>query len=299
MDWALGFAFRGVVRLVSHLPLARARQLLRGLSGLQLAFNTHAARTTRTNLALCFPDLDASELRDMVRRSLAETACIVAELGMLFHWPQQRWLALAKPLEAQALQQALASKSGVLVLVPHFGNWEYLALYLGQFGVMGLYDPPRIKSLEVPLRKARERSGVAMLPMDKAGLRAAYRHLQGGNCLALLPDQVPRRTAGVYAPFFGRPALTMNFAHRLIQRTRPIVLLGMARRVPSGFHVRFVPLGAGPQPAEGIYAPSAEASATALNRAIEELVGEDPAQYQWEYKRFRRQPKGSVDFYDE
>lgn len=295
MDWTLRVAFLGVVRLVSWLPLGGARRLFRWLSIVPSTLNSNAAQITRTNLRLCFPTSSPAEIRALSRASLAQTACIIAETGVLFHWPQQRWLALAPQPRAQALHQALAANRGVLVLVPHYGNWEYLALYLGQFGVTGLYEPPRTRSLEAPLRAARERSGISMLPVDGAGLRGAYRHLQAGGCLALLPDQVPRRSAGVYAPFFGVPALTMNLAHRLIQRTRPTVLLGVAQRTQSGFDVSFVafdePWG------DGIYSPSAEVSAGALNTAIEAVVRRDPAQYQWEYRRFRRPPAGTPDPY--
>jgi KDO2-lipid IV(A) lauroyltransferase len=297
MDALLGVVVRSVVWLVSLLPLDQSRRFLGRLSALQLALNSRAAQTTRTNLALCFPELNSRQLRGLARDSLAQTACIFAESGMLFHWSRQRWLALAKQHQTEPLRQALASGRGVLVLVPHFGNWEYLALYLGQFGALGLYEKPRIKSLEAPLIKARERSGMTMLPLDGAGLRSALRQLQDGGCLAMLPDQVPRRTSGVYAPFFGSPALTPSFAHRLIQRTSPVVLLGVARRIPSGFDVSFTAMGE--DLAAGIYADSAEGYATALNQAIETVVREDPSQYQWEYKRFRRQPVGSADPYGE
>ena len=292
----MALALRVVVRLVSHLPLKVVRRLARWFSVVPATLNTRAAQITRTNLRLCFPKASKAEISALVCASLAETACIIAETGMLFHWPQQRWLALAEQTQTEALRAALAADKGVLVLVPHFGNWEYLALYLGQFGVTGLYEQPRLKSLEAPLRQARERGGISMLRLDGPGLRRAYRHLQQGGCLALLPDQVPRRTAGVYAPFFGVPALTMNFAHRLIQRTQPTVLLGTARRTAAGFAVSFerFPDARG----KGIYAASPEVAATALNQAIEAAVLTDPAQYQWEYKRFRRQPLGAPDPYN-
>lgn len=284
-----------MIRVVSLLPLGFSRWAARKLAVLFWLTGSRAALITRTNLRLCYPNLGSVAIRSLMCASLAETACILAETGMLFYWPRQRWLAVARnrpdPEGVEALAKALDTGRGVLILAPHFGNWEYLALYLGQFDAAGLYEPPRLDWLDAPLRSARERSGMTLLPLDRGGLRAAYRHLRGGGCLALLPDQVPRRTAGVYAPFFGIPALTMTFAHRLIQQTRPVVLLASARRVREGFEVGFV------DPGDAVYASSARASAAAMNEAIERLVREDPAQYQWEYKRFRRQPPGTPDPY--
>jgi KDO2-lipid IV(A) lauroyltransferase len=58
------------------------------------------------------------------------------------------------------------------------------------------------------------------------------------------------------------------------------------RNADSTFDVTFEPLG------EEVRAPDALVAATALNAAIEKLVARDPAQYQWEYARFKRPPVG-------
>ena len=276
---------------MSWLPLGPSRRIFRTLAWWHVGFKSRAAETTRTNLALCFPDLSLVEREDLTRRSLAESACLIAEAGATFHWPTERCFALAPNPRLEPLHQALAADKGVLALVPHFGNWEFLSVFMGQFQGMALYDPPRVESLAVPLLRARQRSGMRLLPIDAGGLRAAYRCLADRGVIALLPDQVPDRRAGVYAPFFGTPALTMTFAHRLIQRTRPTVLLALARRCEAGFQVEVRGVD------EGIHDPDPIRSATAMNRAIEAVVLEDPAQYQWEYKRFRRQPPGLSDPY--
>jgi KDO2-lipid IV(A) lauroyltransferase len=83
----------------------------------------------------------------------------------------------------------------------------------------------------------------------------------------------------------------MTFAHRLLQRTDARAVLGAAVRCPGGFRVRFLEID------QQLHDPDPGASAAAMNRAIEELVRTDPAQYQWEYKRFKRQPPGSPDLY--
>ena len=285
LDALSGRLFAILVRVLSLLPLRAARGLADLFATVAWLAGTRAASTTRTNLALCFPELDRDERARLARRSLQQTARLLAEAGVLFHWPRDRWAALLTVSGAEHIECAQAAGRGVLILAPHFGNWECLALYLGRYGATGLYDPPRIASLEQPLREARERSGLRMLPIDRRGLRGVYEALNAGKVAALLPDQVPQRSAGVYVPFFGHPALTMTFAHRLIQRAEPTVLMGIARRVAYGFSVEFAPLP------EAIRSDSAEVSAATMNNAIEALVRSDPSQYQWEYKRFRRQPR--------
>jgi KDO2-lipid IV(A) lauroyltransferase len=57
------------------------------------------------------------------------------------------------------------------------------------------------------------------VPATLAGVRQMIRALRRGECVGLLPDQVPPDGMGVWAPFFGRRAYTMTLAARLVQQT--------------------------------------------------------------------------------
>jgi len=282
----------GLLRVLAWFPLQAQRKIGSLIGYCLWVAGGEPVRITRINIDRCFPERSASEREIMGRASLLHTAQYAVEAGMLFHWPEARWHALALRVEGEAyIEAAQQCGRGVLILVPHFGNWEYLSLYLGKYGLTALYAPPRLRGLEEPLRQARGRSGSNLLPISGQGIRVMYQALAAGGVVALLPDQVPARTAGVYAQFFGVPALTMTFAQRLIQKTRPLVLMGSARRVSGGFHLRFSPVDPEIEDEDPIR------SAQAMNRSIEAEVRLDPAQYQWEYKRFKRPPDGSADCY--
>ncbi len=275
-----------LTRLFGWLPLSTGRRGAAACGWLIGRLDTRAARVTRTNLSLCFPRLDRRQRERLVRKSLGQTACLLVESGPLTHWPRARLERLiVSETGRQALEDALRT-GGVLMLVPHFGNWEFLCFALGETGLVSLYNPPRQRALEAPLRRSRERFGARMYPTGAAGVRAAYRQLESGGLVCLLPDQVPEGRGGVHAPFFGRPALTATLSHRLFQRSRPTLMLGSARRVQGGFSLAYEALG------NEFDAADPETFAGLLNRAIEGLVRRDPAQYQWEYKRFKKQPPG-------
>ena len=225
--------------------------------------------------------------------SVQHTACVGFELGAVWYWKPTRWQSLLIACDGeQAVVDAMSAGRGVLLLVPHFGNWEYLSLHFGtRFPLTALYDPPRIGALESLVRRARERSGTRLLPISRSGIRAVFETLESGGAVALLPDQVPDPAAGVYAPFFGRATLTMTFAHRLIRRSQPLVFLCSAERTVGGFHVRYQAAS------QDVYSDDPATHAGALNRDIEAIVSIDPAQYQWEYKRFKRPPEGELSPY--
>jgi KDO2-lipid IV(A) lauroyltransferase len=280
------------IRSSARLSLTGQRRAGRVLGWLLRTLRTDAARVTRINLERCFPELSDAAREALVRASLLHTALLFAEAGILFHWPAKRWRDLVVCVEGEALlTKAQDDGRGVLLLVPHLGNWEFLSLYLGGIGITALYDPPRLPALDTALRRARSRTGATLVPLGYQGARAIYRALTANAVAVLLPDQVPAREAGTYAAFFGHPALTMTFAHRLIVRTNPVVLFAVALRVAGGFAIRFVPAEA------EMRAADVDAAATSMNRSIERLVREAPEQYQWEYKRFKRPPEGRRDWY--
>jgi Kdo2-lipid IVA lauroyltransferase/acyltransferase len=279
----IGRLLIAVTWVLSLLPLSAQRALGGALGRTVWLLGTRSAQVTRRNIDLCFPHLDERARRRLAADSLCETGRLLCEMGILFHWPAPRWQALVLTEEGvDLIEQARGQGRPVLLLVPHFGNWEFLALYLGRFAVAALYDPPRVRALDEAIRRARMRLGARLLPIDAGGLRRFYRHLQDGGVAALLPDQVPEREAGVEAPFFGQPALTMTFAHRVARASGALLLIGSAMRVTGGFHIRFS------IPEAGVYQADPRVAAAAMNRAVESVIREDPAQYQWEYKRFKR-----------
>jgi Kdo2-lipid IVA lauroyltransferase/acyltransferase len=272
---------------LSFLSIEGQRRVGRWLGWLVWYLHTQEVRSTLINLRICFPEMDPDARRRLAKASLAQTGQLVAETGATFHWREQDWRKLIKEVEGESLLiPAPADRRPLLILVPHFGNWEFLALYLGKLGINALYDPPRVRAFEPLILAARSRSGASLFPIDPTGLRGFFRAFQAQKPVALLPDQVPERQAGVYAPFFGEPALTMTFAHRLIARHGARVLLGTAMRCDGGFRIRFTPVP------DALADPDPVVSATAMNGAIEQLVLTDPAQYQWDYKRFKRPPPG-------
>jgi KDO2-lipid IV(A) lauroyltransferase len=306
--------------ILSCIPLSWLRGLARVMGWISARLNTESAVVTAANLAHCYPDMDASARARLTEQSLSHTAMLGLEAGVTWRSSVADCLALVQQEQGrELLADAVAADTGVLLLVPHLGNWEFMSPWLCEFGLTALYDPPKIQALDSIIREARERAGIQMLPIDAGGLRRIYQVLarqkpsrelepnsgssggpsgapSGAQCVAnsgglrsglvvLLPDQAPGRHAGsVMVPFFGQPAHTMTLVHRLVKRTKPRLLMGGALRVPGGFKVVIEPLAQAP------YLESPEAAATAMNESLEAFIAQAPEQYQWEYKRFKRTP---------
>ncbi|SCZ67060.1 lysophospholipid acyltransferase family protein [Thiohalomonas denitrificans] len=287
----LGILMRAFAAL--PLPMAHAAGALLGrLAGL---FPNRNRDVTRRNLELCLPDLSPRERRRLEHRSLIETGKTLAEAPQTWCGDPEKILSRVRGTSGEsAVRQALSEGRGVIIAGPHLGAWEIIGLYLGaHYPITSLYRPPDSPALEELMTTGRERTGARLVPTDAKGVRALLKRVSKGEMVGILPDQDPGYEAGVFAPFFGIPALTMTLVPKLAARSHALVVIGFAERLPEGsYHIHFVPVG------DAIYDPDPALSATALNHAVEQAVQRCPEQYQWSYKRFRRRPEGEPRLYD-
>ena len=275
-------AARGAAWALSRFGLGTLRWLGAVAGRLVSLGNSRAARVTRVNVDLVYADKDAAWRRRLVRQSLAETGMTLFEAAAMWTWPLHRLAGLAKQVDGQDLLVRRAAGRGAIVLIPHFGNWEYLGYRLNDHETLtALYQRPRNEAVDRALTSARGRLGSRCAPNSVAGLRELVKTLRGGGLVAILPDQVPGADSSVAASLFGRPALTMSLVSKLLQRIDSEIVIGTATRVPGGFAIRLEPVD------EAVRSSDPAESARAINAAIEAIVNRDPAQYQWEYKRFR------------
>lgn len=282
-----------LLHLFALLPLRVARALGRILADICWLTRARMARTSLTNLALCFPDMSAGARSKLARESLRHTFMTITESGAVWLWPAERALALIHKVEGlELLRAAHAEGRGVIMLGPHLGHWELTGLYLNTAGCgqnSQLFQAPEDPRFGKLIYAARSRAGAHMVATDQKGVAVLLQALRRGEVIGILPDQVPPDSGGEFAPFFGVPALTMTLACRLQQKTGARMLMVFCRRELYPRH-GFTLVIQKPDPR--IYAEHMPEALSGLNHSIETLMAGVPEQYQWEYKRFKRQPPG-------
>lgn len=280
------------LHLFSYLPLPWVHKLGDIIAWFMMRVKNRARATTQTNLAFCFPEYNEQALHSKTQESLAETSKLMLEMGHIWLKPIDQVRGLVVKVKGEhLLSEAKAADKGIIVLAPHLGNWEILGNYLSaQLAMTNLYSPPDDTALDEFIQKARRRDGSELVATDRKGIATLIKRLKAKKATGILPDQEPLTEGGVFVPFFGQPALTMTLLPGLLKRSNAVVLAAFARRLPKGkgFEVIIEPVS------DDIYADNIEVSATAMNRAVEQLIAHAPAQYQWEYKRFKRQPDKKV-----
>ena len=280
--------------LLSLLP-RKFSQRLGTLAGmLNAKLNSRSARVTRANVDLCLtPQAGNSAANDKFStQSLIETGKTLMETPAVWLGDIERidgWIQVVH--NESMLQEHLNDSAGLLVLLPHMGNWELFNVFYRRYGQMtALYQPPRQDYMQKVMQKVRVRHGNHMVPTTRSGLKQLYKTLREGGTAVILPDQVPAK--GQFVPFFEQPALTDVLASRLLKKTGAKVLgIAMVRSDEGLFDAHVL------APDSSIYEADEVTSIRAVNDLMQTCAEIAPKQYQWEYKRFRERPAGSKKIY--
>ena len=274
-----------LLRLVSLLPLSAGRLLGRALGRLLSYTNNYTTRVTRENIAQCFAHLDKRQQQALVQASLEHTGMLSIEMAMVWCKPPQWLNERIVDVKGKHLFDAELNKGkGLIVLAPHLGNWEALGQYLAKHAsIMNMYTPPKVAEMDALIANSRTKTGAQVAPANQRGLVMLLKHLKAGHAIGILPDQVPddKERGSLIAPFFDRPAQTMRLVSQMLKKTQCRAIGAVAKRVDGGFEIAFT------QVPDELYSDDEVTSVTALNQLVQTLVEASPAQYQWEYRRFK------------
>jgi len=269
--------------LLSCLPLS-VLQLFGKVIG--LAYYRGARKRVniaRVNLKICYPELDFQQRETIVKNSILSAAIWFFEAGPLWLWPAEKILKNVTVNNLELFENALSSKQGILLAVPHMGNWEVMGPFISQYSTFACFykNDPKHPLMSEFVRRQRSRHDIVMAPNDASGVRILYKHIRAGKVAGLLPDHKPTDDMGVFAPFFGREAFTGTLVSALARKNSAHVIAATVLRRKKGFEIFFFRV-------PNQHSDDKVLAATSINRAMEDCINLDPGQFQWVYPRFRK-----------
>ena len=282
--------------VLAYLPLA-VLQALGALAGWLLWVTSSSRKhVALRNISRCMPELSLSEQQRIARASIAHEITTYLETARVWLGPANSVKGAVKEWRnIEVLDRAFAKGKGVILLTLHQGAFEAVAIPMSQRYAhlwVGHYKPQKGVVNELSLR-GRCRFTGRMVAAEAGVRKAALPLLAQGLGVYYMPDHDPPPGRGVFAPFMGQPAHTPTLIARLVRESGSPVVFMYGERLPRarGYIAHYV------DAPEDIYSPDVMTSTSAMNRGLEECVRTSPEQYWWGYKRFRRQPPGSADFY--
>lgn len=276
---------RFLFRLLAHLPLPMLHLLGSPLGIAALLFRPKQRRVMAENMRQAGVYSPA-----MMIRNGSEFGKNILETLAVWLGPTERNLARIREVRGwQAVEAAHAAGRGILVLIPHLGNWELIGQFTAaRLPFIALYRPPRQAWADALMRQGRERNNARLATPDLKGVRSILAVLKNGGAAAILPDQVASKGDGVWTTFFGRKAYMPTLAHRLALSTRAAPFLFCCERLSwgRGYRLWISPLADLPE--------DAKAGIAQLNRQMEALILRFPEQYLWRYTIYRRRRRMGV-----
>jgi KDO2-lipid IV(A) lauroyltransferase len=271
-------------RLVAALPLASVHAIGGALGRIVYWASATYRRRLRENMARAGytdPAMMTAAAREAGKQGL--------ETPWIWMRPRSDLIARTEVVDMSIADTALADGRPVMFLPPHLGCFEVTAQFYAAFRpeaatrpMTVLYRIPRKSILRPIVERGRAAEGLRLAPAEMRGVRMLISAMKNREVVGILPDQVPSRGEGVWAPFFGRWAYTMTLPARLARQFDAIVIFVYGERLPDGrgyrIHLRRL---------DQAFTGDAAQDAAIVNRGLEALIRECPAQYLWGYNRYK------------
>ena len=287
--WLFAFWLQLTARLPWRAAIAMHKALGRALGPLSL----RSRHVVRRNLELCFPELEAPQIRRIARQNAANVGAFVAELAFAWCGSPERRTQLFRFEGLEYLQAAIDKGRGVLLYSGHFTPIEICApMIKAQVPLYAFMFKPRRNPLLNAFQN-RGRGNYAHVSVTSDDVRELLALLARNAVVWYSPDQA-RVDSGELVPFFGQQAMTSTAPSRIARLSGAAVIPLFYRRLPddSGYLLRFrAPLADFPS-------RDAIADTARLTAVLEGFIRECPEQYFWTHRKFKDRP-GAADAYGE
>lgn len=246
---AVDLGFGAGWRLVRTLPEPVARAVFQ--AGGDLAGRRDGpTRQLRANLRRVVPDVSPAEFEAVIRAAMRSYARYWCEA---FRLPTMDRVKIHEQMHRQAIgfehvETALEAGRGVIIALPHSGNWDATAVWLIEWlrrqgapaTVATVAERLRPESLYRRFVDYRESLGLEVLPLsggESSPYSALARRLNDNGVIALLADR-DLSGRGAEVSFFGEPARMPAGPALLAARTGAALLPLSGWFTPDGWGTR-------------------------------------------------------------
>ena len=243
-----------------------------------------------TNLNLAFPDLGRSASARLCKKVFVENGRGLIETGWSWWAKPDRFWRDMKVHGIEHLREATKKSKGVLLIGGHYSALDLGGLLFANISerFAATYRPHNLEMVESQILQGRQRF---MDLIDRNDVRALFKALDKGQTVWFAPDQDLGRKRSLFAPFFGVEAATNAGLQKLAKRGATPLIIGFHRNAIGQYVVRFLPWD------KDATQQTPVEFATSMNRLLEKMIKQEPAQYMWMHRRYKTRPEGEENFY--
>ena len=227
-------------RIVRWLPENSAYKLAYWLSDFLVKRNGKSVQRLRSNLSRTQPGITALNLDLLLIEAMRSYMRYWVDTFRLPDWSDERIIETVTVTNEHLLTDAIAAKTGVIVAVPHAGNWDHAGAYFCAKGIRLVTVAERLKPEKLFLKflAYRQAMGMEVLPLDGRVLNTLQERLNEGALVALVSDRDLSRS-GIEVEFFGGKARMPAGPALLALRTKAPLITAFVSYTDNGVHIEF------------------------------------------------------------
>jgi len=194
-------------KIVQALPEKIAYRLFEKLGRILYSRNGKSVQRLRLNLGVVSPAATAVELEKTVINGISSYFRYWCDTFRFPGWNAEKIINTVKVTNEHLLKDPVAARTGVIVALPHSGNWDHAGAYFCAQGIPLVTVAERLKP-EILFQKFlryREAMGMEVLALDSNTLPTLSKRLNEGKLIALVADRDFSKN-GVEVDFFSKKA---------------------------------------------------------------------------------------------
>ena len=239
-DNLAAYAYFAGWRLVRWLPEKTAYRLAYWAADFLTKRNGKSVSRLRSNLSRTQPGISFAQLDILVSKAMRSYMRYWCDTFRFPDWSVQRVSATVSVTNEHLLLDAIAAKTGVIVSLPHAGNWDHAGAYFCAKGINLVTVAERLKPEKLFLKflEYRQAMGMEVLPLDGKVMGTLAQRLGQGALVALVADRDLSRS-GIAVEFFGGPSRMPAGPALLAIKTKAPLITAFVSYTESGIHIDF------------------------------------------------------------
>lgn len=192
------------------------------------------------NLARTQPGISTRDLDLLVSAGMRSSLRYWCDTFRSADWSRERVSGTVSVTNEDLLMNAIAAKTGVIVALPHAGNWDHAGAYFCDKGIKLVTVAERLKPEKLFLKflEYRQAIGMEVLPIDGDVLSILQERITQGSLVALVADRDLSRS-GIDVDFFGGIARMPAGPAILALRSDAPLITAFVSYTPIGIHIEF------------------------------------------------------------
>ena len=227
-------------RIVRALPEKSAYAIFESIGKIVLSRNGAQMKRLRSNLQRVAPGNGPEAMDELMCAAVSSSMRYWCDTFRCSDWSKSRISTTVTATREELLTMPMKDGRGVVVALPHAGNWDHAGFYFCGMGFPLVTVAERVKpeALFNKFLEYRQNMGMEVLALDGRSMGTLMQCAREGALIALVSDRDLSRS-GVDVTFFGHPARMPAGAALLAIRTGIPLITAFVSYTNTGIHIEF------------------------------------------------------------